>query len=160
LAFGSSIEMPGNCLIGIDFTNPPDVQRERLDRSHGTIEALVQDIRRRQTKMHFSEGGDSPMLHIRGRFMSSFTKYIYRPARSFRVDGSCSKCGTCARICTVGNIKVNIKQGPEWGEKCVYCLACLHWCPNRAVEMKKDTVGKTRYHHPQITVEEISAQSD
>jgi ferredoxin/flavodoxin len=158
LAYACAVEMPGNCLIGMDFTNPPEVQAERLNRSRDSVEAIAREIRLRRKKIDIRKGSDSPLLHLRGRFMSSFTKYIYRPTRAFRVEGPCSRCGTCVRVCPAGNVTMSSTKGPQWGDECLYCLACLHWCPNRAIEMRQDTVGRTRYHHPGVTVDEMAAR--
>lgn len=42
---------------------------------------------------------------------------------------------------------------------CVYCFACLHYCPMQAVQIRgRTTVGKGCYHHPQVSVADIAAQ--
>lgn len=156
MKLGRAIDMPGNSLIGMDFTNPPEIRQERLRNSLGSVRVIARAIQDRQTSAPGRD--DSPGVRLRSLFMSSFVKYVYRPARAFRAEGACARCGTCARVCPVGNIALG-PGGPKWGDECVYCLACLHWCPYHAIEMKQDTVGRLRYHHPGITADEMAAQS-
>jgi ferredoxin len=156
MKLGCAVDMPGNSLIGMDFTNPPEVRSERLNNSRETIRRIARAVRERQASA--PEGTDSPGVRLRSLLMRSFVRHIYRPAGAFRTGESCSRCGTCARVCPVGNIAPG-ESGPEWGDKCLYCLACLHWCPRHAIEMKRDTVGRLRYHHPDITADQIAAQS-
>ena len=43
--------------------------------------------------------------------------------KSFQVDAKCSGCGTCAKVCPVGNIKM-VEGKPVWQHHCETCLAC------------------------------------
>lgn len=58
--------------------------------------------------------------------------FIGREDRKFRVNSSCSGCGTCTRVCAAGNIV--LKNGrPVWLHFCSQCGACSTWCPQKAV---------------------------
>jgi ferredoxin len=77
-----------------------------------------------------------------------------RMDRFFSVDESCNSCGTCVQVCPARNIE--LKDGlPEWRHRCEQCLACLQWCPEEAIQFGKGTSGRKRYHHPEITLEDI-----
>ncbi len=70
-------------------------------------------------------------------------------------DGrSVSGCSVCAEVCPVDNIKM-INGKPSWNHKCQQCMACLQWCPKEAIQWGKKTVGRKRYHHPDIKLAEI-----
>jgi ferredoxin len=43
----------------------------------------------------------------------------------------CIKCGTCAEICPVSNIKMN--GFPEIKKKCTYCFSCVKHCQKNAL---------------------------
>lgn len=73
---------------------------------------------------------------------------------AFQVDERCLSCGTCADVCPVGNIRL-IAGRPTWQHHCEQCFACLHWCPQTALQFGTATVGKRRYHHPEITLTEM-----
>lgn len=71
----------------------------------------------------------------------------------FTNSAQCTSCGLCAKVCPVDNI-VMVDGRPHWQHHCQECLACLHFCPAHSIEFGK-TQGKARYHHPQISIQEI-----
>jgi len=80
--------------------------------------------------------------------------------RSFYADNNCSGCGICEQVCLSNKIKL-VDKKPVWQEnvKCTYCFACLHYCPNYAIQIKgKNTVTRGRYHHPDISAKDILNQ--
>jgi MinD superfamily P-loop ATPase len=44
---------------------------------------------------------------------------------------------------------------PEWKHHCEQCFACLHWCPQKAIQYGKRTSGRIPYHHPDIKMSEM-----
>jgi NAD-dependent dihydropyrimidine dehydrogenase PreA subunit/flavodoxin len=73
---------------------------------------------------------------------------------SFLSTEKCNSCGICEQVCPVDNIK--LQQGrPVWAGCCQQCFACLQWCPQEAIEWGKSTVGRKRYHHPEIKLNEL-----
>ncbi len=75
----------------------------------------------------------------------------------FSSDEKCNSCGTCASICPVKNIELKDVK-PLWGKDCVNCFACIHWCPQEAIQIARLTGKMERYHHPDITISDISGQ--
>lgn len=72
----------------------------------------------------------------------------------FTVSDACTGCGACRAVCPAGNIEW---QGgkPVFLHHCEHCMGCVHWCPSRAIEWGGKTQGRARYHHPQISLEEM-----
>lgn len=81
-------------------------------------------------------------------------KDAYKWDEKFMVTEKCIGCGLCARVCPVNNIRMD-HQRQSWQHKCEKCLACLNWCPYGAIEYGTSTIGRTRYHNPNINVEDI-----
>jgi NAD-dependent dihydropyrimidine dehydrogenase PreA subunit len=58
--------------------------------------------------------------------------------------------------------KINIiNDKPVWNREipCMYCFACISYCPQNAIQAKRmRTRKKGRYHHPQIIAKDISNQ--
>lgn len=77
----------------------------------------------------------------------------------FHYDEHCVRCGTCAKMCPVGNIKMSV-EGPVWLHQCEQCFACLQWCPKAAIQFRSGTAGRKRYHHPEVSLADmLSIQS-
>jgi ferredoxin len=83
----------------------------------------------------------------------------------FYSDTKCSGCGTCEKVCLSKKIRM-VDQKPEWQKKspCYLCYACINYCPVQAIQikskkyMKMYTEKNGRYHHPEATANDISAQ--
>ncbi len=76
--------------------------------------------------------------------------------RHFSVSPNCTGCGTCQKVCPVGNIVME-NDRPQFLHRCEHCLGCLHNCPAAAIDWKSKTKGKKRYRHPEISLEELAA---
>lgn len=83
-------------------------------------------------------------------------RHIPTMDRGFSVDDRCTSCGICERLCPAANISL-LDGRPRWGHRCEHCFGCLHWCPVQAIEYGKKSSGVPRYHHPDVTLEEIKA---
>jgi len=74
--------------------------------------------------------------------------------KSFHIDGNCTSCGICERVCPVKNITLEAGK-PVWHGDCEQCLACIQWCPEECIQYGKKTKNYPRYHHPEVTVRDI-----
>lgn len=92
-------------------------------------------------------------------FYQLYLKEYPNSDKKFHVTNDCISCGTCQQVCPSGNIV--LKNGkPVFQHHCENCLACLHWCPKNAIEWKKTTIGKQRYHHPEILCSELKMKKE
>ena len=73
---------------------------------------------------------------------------------SFTYNEDCNGCGICESICPVDNIQL-IDHSPRWLDHCLGCLACMHWCPQHAVNMGNGEVSIKSYRHPEVVVTEM-----
>jgi formate hydrogenlyase subunit 6/NADH:ubiquinone oxidoreductase subunit I len=83
----------------------------------------------------------------------------FRIQKGLRSTDRCTGCGTCQKVCPTGNISVEGNK-VKWGDKCVLCLACFHWCPQEAIQADKRSEGIARYHHPQVTANDIACRQE
>jgi ferredoxin len=81
-------------------------------------------------------------------------KQVCRMDKDFWCDDRCNGCGVCERVCPAGNIELK-KGRPAWKHNCEQCLACIQWCPQEAIQFGKKTPAYERYHHPEITLNDM-----
>ena len=62
-------------------------------------------------------------IHIGRRFMGKL----------FITDAKCNACGTCARACPTGAIRM-ARRRPRWNWSCQGCERCINICPRRAIQ--------------------------
>lgn len=77
-------------------------------------------------------------------FYSLFVK-----ANPFTVSDVCIGCGKCEKLCPLNNITLQNAR-PVWGSNCTQCMACICYCPTRAIEYGKKSAGKPRYHFEEL----------
>jgi len=142
LNYGRSIHMPKNYVI---LYNPvdPDKCEKTLDKTDQRLRAFAADI---------SAGTQSvksiPLI------VNSMYKSIEALDAGFTAGSNCTSCGRCERICPVENIRMENGK-PQWLHHCERCVACISWCPVRAIEYADKTKSRRLYRNPRITADEL-----
>lgn len=80
-----------------------------------------------------------------------YLKNVNKLDIGFFADNECNSCGICEKICHFDNISIEAGK-PNWKHNCQFCLACIHFCPKKAIQWKKGTKKRERYHHPDVTL--------
>ncbi|UWG96668.1 EFR1 family ferrodoxin [Dehalobacter sp. DCM] len=78
----------------------------------------------------------------------------YEIDKKFWLNDQCNSCGTCEKVCAAGNIRI-ADNTPSWQHHCEFCLACMHWCPNQAIQFEDKTTQWGRYQCPTITLKDM-----
>lgn len=144
---GYSINMPNNYIIMGDVDSK-EREREKLSTAEETLKQINRAIERRATGEFKVAKGNLPWL-LTGLINPMFSKKAIDPAK-FYADQQCTGCGTCEKVCSCKNIKV--EERPLWGQRCTLCLACIHYCPSKAIQYGNATLKKGRYTNPNITI--------
>ncbi len=87
-----------------------------------------------------------------------FAELVPLTDKSISSDDKCRGCGTCARVCPTGNI-VLIQDRPTWQHHCEICLACVEWCPNKAIHHGFRAYDKS-YRHPRVKLQDMFNQAE
>lgn len=149
------IRMPNNYVVGSNPSSKEEAQKI-FDRTELKLTDVLKTITERKNTPipgdKFSGVLKTMIIH------PLFTKSFNKQARKFSVSDNCTGCKTCEKLCPVGNIMFNGGKKPEWRQHCEFCLACINWCPEKAIQFGKATEGKNRYHHPEVNVSELIRQ--
>jgi ferredoxin len=147
------IQMPNNYIIG-DNLNPVNLQRKKFEESKKQIN-LIYNIIRENKEMELN----IPTKRLRNaeKLNSVFRENVYENDKLFYADEKCNSCGICEKVCPVNNI-ILFDGKPQWQHRCQQCLACIHYCPEIAIQYGDKTLHKGRYHHPHITYMDLIAQ--
>lgn len=75
----------------------------------------------------------------------------------FCVKQNCIGCGVCTRVCPTGRIKIENQHAVyQFMEQCQMCLACVHHCPQNAIQLTiPEKNPQARYHNENIRLSEI-----
>ena len=86
--------------------------------------------------------------------VGGFFEHFLITDKPFHVDSRrCVKCGICANVCPVSDIKGGLGYEPEWlhNGKCLTCFSCYHHCPHHAIEFGKRTQKKGQYFYNRLS---------
>lgn len=149
LDYGGFVKAYGNYLI---LHPQPDDAEKQAAAAHLAANAAADDILAKK-RTAIPKGKLSYAL-----MYAMVSPNFKRGARlNFKVTDACVSCGKCVRVCPVGNIA--LKDGkPVFGNRCELCVACVQWCPQKAIVGGKATGASPRYHHPEISFEEICSR--
>ena len=140
LSYACGVTMPGN-----SFINPPEVDAAHLAAQKENVAKLIPAIAAGE-KQDYSETG------VIGQNPIDFANNF----RGIMADDNCIGCGTCVKVCPMGNI--HIENGKAViGDNCATCLACFHWCPKEAIWMSKQEgiERRSKYHHPDVSLNDF-----
>jgi ferredoxin len=73
----------------------------------------------------------------------------------YKVNSNCNSCGTCEKLCPVSAIVIKAGR-PSFTNKCEHCNGCINWCPQQAIGFGRVKSGVPRYHHPEISIADIT----
>lgn len=79
--------------------------------------------------------------------------------RDYNVSEECIGCSLCSKVCSVQNIEM-VDGMPTFKHQCEQCVACIHICYKKALNYKNRTQKRSRYIHPDISVNDLIVTRD
>ena len=154
LESGFSVVMPN---VYIPFGQvPPEPRREEMFALTKERIPVIAEAVTNRSKYGLETGSFMQRL-VFGGMHAMVVRQVPGLDKAFRADDTCTGCGICAGVCPVDNIEI-VEGRPVWHHRCELCFSCIHWCPEESIQYGKNTDGKARYHHPNVTLSDILGQ--
>ncbi len=155
LAAGFGFRMPVNYIPMFTVLSPE--KREKVLKKAftkvGAIAPLIKERKKAAIETWKVPVINGLLLSMHGPMMA----HVNEEDRKFVTDTSCDGCGVCAKVCPVRNVTLAGGR-PVWNHSCQECLACLHWCPKKAINFGNTPEKRGRYHNPEVSLQEIMDQ--
>ena len=143
-----SLIMPES-YVGLPFMDVDPKEKEIRKKSKSALELAVicEEIFDRKEGVNRLVKGPIPWFFT--KVVGGFFENVLITDKRFHVEkDKCVKCGICANVCPVGDIKGGHGEYPEWlhHKDCLTCFTCYHHCPHHAIEFGKQTQKKGQYY--------------
>ena len=143
-----SLIMPES-YIGLPFMDVDPKEREIRKKENAAQELAVVCEEIFDRKEGISRLVKGPIPWFFTKVVGGFFENVLITDKRFHVEKDrCVKCGICANICPVGNIKGGHGEYPVWlhHKDCLTCFTCYHHCPHHAIEFGNQTQKKGQYY--------------
>ena len=143
-----SLIMPES-YIGLPFMDVDPKEREIRKKENAAQELAVvcEEIFDRKEGINRLVKGPIPWFFT--KVVGGFFENVLITDKRFHVEKDrCVKCGICANVCPVGDIKGGHGEYPVWlhHKDCLTCFTCYHHCPHHAIEFGNQTQKKGQYY--------------
>ncbi len=143
-----SLIMPES-YIGLPFMDVDPKEREIRKKENAAQELAVvcEEVFDRKEGVNRLVKGPIPWFFT--KVVGGFFENVLITDKRFHVEKDrCVKCGICANVCPVGDIKGGHGEHPVWlhHKDCLTCFTCYHHCPHHAIEFGNQTQKKGQYY--------------
>ena len=143
-----SLIMPES-YIGLPFMDVDPKEREIRKKENAAQELAVVCEEIFDRKEGISRLVKGPIPWFFTKVVGGFFENVLITDKRFHIEKDrCVKCGICANICPVGDIKGGHGEYPVWlhHKDCLTCFTCYHHCPHHAIEFGNQTQKKGQYY--------------
>ena len=147
LNYGKMLDMFSNYVVSYDMR---DTVKEETKKSEIDFEPILKSIKNRESNQI---PGIELLQEIAYR---ALIPLIPEMDKYYSVSDDCIKCGICEKVCPVGNIGLDDTGRPYFNHHCEQCMACIQFCPKRAINYKDRTQNRRRYTHPDIKYTDLA----
>lgn len=155
LSAGWEILMPSNYIIWAG-ADSEEKQKDHFRKAEEKLSVIAGSIMEK-AELPPEKGPLWQRILLSTLYRASFPHF---PAmdKYFGTDARCNQCGICIKICPTQNIAL-IDGHLTWQRRCEQCLACIQWCPQESLQFGKRTQKFKRYHHPEISINDMPISS-
>lgn len=147
LSYGRGIHMPANYVVNYDPADP-DKSEKSLSNADKRLSSFAAEI-------------TAGTLSVKTLPITAKSLYndIEKLDAGFTASDKCTGCRLCERICPVKNIQLENGK-PEWLHRCERCVACISWCPVKAIDYGEHTQSRRRYCNPHVKAEDLTRRKE
>ncbi len=147
LSYGRGFKAPANYVL---MYNPADTEKSRksLEKADGLLRRYAAEI-----------SAGKQIVRKYPITANNLYKDVAALDADFTVNGDCTSCGLCEKICPVQNIRLEDGK-PQWLHHCEHCVACISWCPAKAINYADKTQSRRRYRNPYIKAGELTPEAE
>ena len=143
-----SLIMPES-YIGLPFMDVDPKEREIQKKENAAQQLAVVCEEIFDCKEGINRLVKGPIPWFFTKVVGGFFENVLITDKRFHVEKDrCVKCGICANVCPVGDIKGGHGEYPVWlhHKDCLTCFTCYHHCPHHAIEFGNQTQKKGQYY--------------
>ncbi|MCL1931669.1 MAG: EFR1 family ferrodoxin [Treponema sp.] len=145
LNYGQKLQMFSNYVIMYDMSEKID---EITQKSNEKLIPIINSIKIKKNNRV------NKFTKIFEGINKDFIKKVSDMDKDYTVNDSCTGCAICEKVCPVKNIEM-ANNKPHYKHHCECCLACIQFCPQKAINYKDATQSRRRYTHPEINYMEL-----
>lgn len=145
LNYSSRLKMFSNYLLMYKMSKKVTEKTEKSDIALQKIVSEIQQKKQKKTRR---------MIPVLNTYHAQQIKRSKSLDRHYQVNADCVSCTLCQKVCPVSNIEM-VGGKPNFLNHCEQCVACIHYCPKKAINYKKKTQNRGRYHHPDISAKRL-----
>ncbi len=143
-----SLIMPES-YVGLPFMDVDPQEREvhKKEKAAQELAVVCEEVFNRKEGVSRLVKGPIPWFFT--KVVGGFFENVLITDKRFHVENDrCVKCGICANVCPVGDIKGGHGSSPVWlhHKDCLTCFTCYHHCPHHAIEFGRQTQKKGQYY--------------
>jgi len=147
LNYARALDMFSNYIISYEMR---DTIAEETKQSEIDFEPILQDIKNRRTNKV------ARIEILQEIAYKSLIRFVPVMDKHYSVSDDCIKCGICEKVCPVDNISLDEAGHPHFKHHCEQCVACIQFCPKKAINYKDKTQNRKRYTHPEIKYTDLA----
>jgi len=136
--YGAYLKTPMNFICLMNSPKNPICMMSKVEKR---LDGIINDIFYHKEKVVRPRKG-----------IGNATKYFGQA--KFMLTSSCTKCGTCVKVCPANNIALD--DVITFESKCETCYACVNLCPAHAIYSNKASLKRRQYRNPLVSEAEIA----
>lgn len=151
LDYFRTVKMVDNFLPGFDMSAEKDMDKH-IDQQLNVIKTEIAHKRR------FLEEQTEDGRQVYEGYLAYSREHPDQTwkAIKFHSTDACVSCGICTKVCPAGCIHLENGRAVHRDAGCQVCMACIHACPNRAIQASVPEVNPySRYCNENISLLEI-----